>query len=563
MKPLFSSLTRLRVRLAVIIAAALAPAGVLAIVQAVNAVEDLSDRQADLLEVLALNAVDVERAGLMEIRQTMRAVALDAGKALADEPDCRAKVQQLRTEHDWLLSIAILDRDGQSRCRTDDPFSIGDKAVWDEFLANPSFTLSGIRAGRTADESILEGYHPIDRSDGGAIALGVSINIASFRAVSSVANEDVDVALLDRSGEIIAANNEDGVQWLPTDRSMLRVFGDRRVDASDANGTVQTYIISSLVADQLWSVINVHETSVVANLFNAAGLTIIAPIAIWLIAVIVAYFAIELLVTRHIGELRRVAVRIGNGDLQAAAAGLDDAPTEIKALGASITAMRDKIADREAELTQTLDVQRRLLLEIHHRVKNNLQTISSLLNLESARITSPETQAQIASIQGRIHSLAMVHQNLYAAENLEEVALDQLTRDIASHLQDSLAPEGEASTTEMKLEPLVAPTIMATPTALFLSEALGNAFKHAASPPDVRVSLARRGAWIDLTISNILATSSERDQEDASGLGLQLMRGFAKQVGGTFDMGRRDGRFYVSLSLPADQNPSLFSVRKS
>lgn len=563
MRRFLTSLTRLRVRLAVIIAVALAPAGVLAIVQAINAVDALAEQQTDLVEVQAQSAVDVERANLMEIRQALRLAASDTTQILEDGEDCRQPFAQLQAEHNWLLNVVIFDSQGQSRCSTGNPVSVGSLDEWTAFVANPAFTLSAVRIGRLTGKRVLIGYYPLRGTTEDAIAIGMSIDVDSFEAISSIASEGVEAALLDRSGAIITSNDDIAADWLPEDRSALLIFGDRRVNALDANDAPRNYVVSSLVPEQLWSVVNAPAPSLAANLFSVAGLSILAPIAIWLIAVSVAYFAIDLLVTRHVGELRRVAVRIGGGDLQAEVTGLDDAPTEIRALGASITAMRDKIADRESELKRTLEVQHRLLLEIHHRVKNNLQTISSLMNLERSRIRSPEAQAQIDSIQGRIHSLAMVHQNLYAAENLEEVALDQLTRNIASHLQDSLAPDGEESITRMELEPLVAPTVMATPIALFLSEALGNAFKHAARPPDVHISLSRQGTWITLSVDNIVEQAIAAKPDTSSGLGMELMRGFAKQIGGSFDTGMADGRFHVSLQVPTDRHLDLFSVRKT
>jgi len=380
-----------------------------------------------------------------------------------------------------------------------------------------------------------------------------------FEGISAVSNANINVALIDKEGTVISADDIGDASWLPTNRSDFHIFGDRQITTVDSTGAFRSYFVFSLAEGHLWAVVNSEPASFLDNVLSVAGLSILAPIAIWLIAVIVAYFAIDILVTRHVAELRRAAVRIGAGNLDVPLHGMADAPSEIRALGASITAMGQKIGDREAELKATLEVQRRLLLEIHHRVKNNLQTISSLMNLEGARVKSAEGRAVISTIQARIHSLAMVHQNLYAAENLEEVALDQLTRDIASHLEESLAPEGEENTTAVELEPLVAPTVLATPIALFMSEALGNAFKHAAQPPDIRLSLRQEGGLICLSVSNAVKADAPEERE---GLGSDLMRGFAKQLGGVFEAKVDEGRFFVSLKVPQNRDTSLFSVRK-
>lgn len=559
---IFNSLTRLRTRLAVIIAIALAPAGVLAVVQAINAVGAVSEQQTELFEIQALSAIDVERALLIEIRQVLRTAARQAEVGAEAGETCLPQFKRLRAEYKWLLNASVFDAEGQTTCSTDKPIDVGDQPSWKAFTENPIYTLSAVRTGQQTGKRILLGYYPFADPRPEAIAIGLNIDVARFQAIASFDGGNLEVALLDREGEVITAN-DDEADWLPEDRTILKLFGDRRIKAKDALGLDRSYFVSSLVPGQLWAVVNNRPQSISNSLLSLAGLSVIAPIAIWLIAVIVAFFAIDFLVTRHFTGLRRAAVRIGDGDLNTPIGDFNDAPSEVKALGISIRAMRDKIADREAELTQTLDMQHRLLLEIHHRVKNNLQTISSLMNLESARISSPETRDAIETIQGRIHSLAMVHQNLYAAENLEEVALDQLTRDIASHLEDSLSPEGERSISEMDLEPLVAPTILATPISLFLSEALGNAFKHSATPSDIKLSLARVDDEFVLSVSNSQSTDSTIKQDGPSGLGLELMQGFAKQVGGAFNSGSTaSGRFFATLSVPADRKTDLFSVRK-
>ncbi len=547
-----------------IIALALAPAGVLAVVQAVNAVGVLSEQETELFEIQALSAIDAERALLIEIRQVLRTAA-NAAETVADAGEsCLPQFKRLKAEYQWLLNASIFDRNGAATCSTDTLIDVGDQPGWRAFSRNPIYTLSAVRTGQQTGKRILLGYYPFTTPEDDAFAVGMSIDVARFNAIASVDGGNLEVALLDREGEVITANDDDGADWLPEDRSILKLFGDRRIQASDATGVKRNYFVSALVPGQLWAVVNNRPQTFAKSLYSVAGLSVVAPIAIWLIAVAVAYFAIDLLVTRYIGALRRAAVKIGDGDLSTPIGDFEEAPSEVRSLGASIRAMRDKIADREAELTQTLDLQRRLLLEIHHRVKNNLQTISSLMNLESARITSEETREVIEAIQGRIYSLAMVHQNLYAAESLEEVALDQLTRDIASHLEDSLAPEGEASITAMELEPLVAPTILATPVSLFLSEALGNAFKHSGTPSDIKLSLGRVDDLFILSVSNSLPDQPMETEGGPSGLGLELMQGFAKQVGGAFASGvDQDGRFAATLSVPADRGNALFSVRKS
>jgi two-component sensor histidine kinase len=134
--------------------------------------------------------------------------------------------------------------------------------------------------------------------------------------------------------------------------------------------------------------------------------------------------------------------------------------------------------------------QEALLKEAHHRVKNNLQVITSLLRLESSRIEPPSTKAVRKDVQNRIQSMALLHETLYRSGKFAEVDLAAYLRVLAGHLALTLAP-GQV---ELRLE-LAGVRVgldQAIPCGLILNELLSNAFKRAF--PD-----GRRGVvWVEL-----------------------------------------------------------------
>lgn len=553
---------RLRVRLAVIVAAAMAPAGVLAVSQALDALDAAEARRDRQLEATALSAIDDERAAFVEIRQAVRQTAAAVDFALSNGERCGAALDAMLSGNAWAMAASVHDAEGVSICGPAEGATIADLGAWRRFMESRRYQLSAVGRSEFTEANAILALHPA--SEESDLAVSVVIGADFLRQLLYEKVEDYPYALIDGAGDRLLLPGHEDESWLPEDRSVLQIFDDGQVEATDSQGAKRNYFVSVMEPGQVWSVTAAPPLSALDVLLSIEAIAIMSPLALWLIAVAVAYFAIDTLVTQHIGSLRRVAARIGEGDLDAPIRGFGDAPYEIRALAAAIHVMRDKIADREASLRDTLDVQRRLILEIHHRVKNNLQTISSLLNLESRRARAPRDEAMLRTIQNRIHSLAMVHQNLYSAQRLEEVSLDQLARDIASHLEESLAPETGAAPIAFDLEPLTASTNLATPFALFLSEAIGNAFKHGRPPFSIEVALRQIEGQFALTVSNLCDPVDDPEDKPAAGpghLGLKLMSGFARQIGAAFDSETRDGRYHARLTGTLSSEDQLFSIR--
>lgn len=553
----FIGLGRLRQRLAVIIAAALAPAGVLAVVQGLNALEAAAERRSEQLEARTLDAVADERAALVEIRQTIRVAAAAVQAELVEAGGCKRTFRSLTDDHGWLDAALILDRDGVAVCGAQAPFDMKSDPDWRAFSTDPRYHIAGSRPDGAAGVTAL---HPLPRWDMNAFALMVRIDPAYLEQRMRDGPDAPDITLLDRSGRAFFAAKGRPEAWLPEDRALLTPYSDRSFDDFDSAGIRRTYFASALEPGQIWAVSAMTKPKLTEVLVGPEGRALFAPLALWLIAVAVAYFAIDALVTRHVGALRRTAVRIGRGELDTPVGDYDDAPSEVRSFAEAIGAMANNLSERDAKLRETLDVQRRLLLEVHHRVKNNLQTISSLMNLESRRARDPQSQRAIRVIQDRIHSLAMVHQNLYAAENLEEVALDQLITDISAHLAASLGPSGPKERIRTTLEPIAVPTPIATPVALFLSEALGNAFKHGGAAPGVDIELRREEDRFTIAVRNRV-TGPAGPAAEGDGLGVRLMEGFAKQIGGELEITETAETFEARLSGPVASTPALFKVR--
>ena len=228
-------------------------------------------------------------------------------------------------------------------------------------------------------------------------------------------------------------------------------------------------------------------------------------------------------------------------------------PGEFEVVAESLQAAATRLAEREAELQRATTRQELLLKEVHHRVKNNLQVVASLLNLQASRLRQPEARAAFQSARDRVRALSTLHRHLYIQGELHTINMRGFLRELCGQLFQAM---GEAEGARIGLE-VEAPEVQmlsdqAVPLALIVTEAVGNALKYAF--PDgraghVTVRLDAAGESARLIIQDdgvgIPAGRAETEAGPRDGLGLQLIRGFARQLGAVLTVDQGSGTRYV------------------
>lgn len=195
-------------------------------------------------------------------------------------------------------------------------------------------------------------------------------------------------------------------------------------------------------------------------------------------------------------------------------------------------------------LEASLNEKEALLKEVHHRVKNNLQLISSLLNLQASRITDPITAALFADSRNRVRSMALVHENLYRAGNFAEIEMQTHVLSLCTHLRRAygralveIMAESDDVTLDMD---------RAVSCGLIINELVSNAFKHA-FPGErtgyikVRFGRSDNGTCILTVADDGIGMPEQFDFIETRSLGLQLVRDLVEQLHGTFSVDRTGG----------------------
>ncbi len=186
-----------------------------------------------------------------------------------------------------------------------------------------------------------------------------------------------------------------------------------------------------------------------------------------------------------------------------------------------------------------------LLKEVHHRVKNNLQIVMSLLSTQSAYLQNSDAIDAIRESQNRVQSISLIHQKLYSGTNIASIDMPAYITDLISYLRDCFDTKKSNIRFEQLVEPIKMDLAQAVPLGLILNEAITNAIKYAFAGNGGAVIIALQIIGIDtllLTIAdNGKGLPDDFDIRTASSLGMEMMKALSKQLGGTFEIKSKAG----------------------
>ena len=219
------------------------------------------------------------------------------------------------------------------------------------------------------------------------------------------------------------------------------------------------------------------------------------------------------------------------------------------------TGLNREIEERreaEKQLAKSVQEKEMLLKEIHHRVKNNLQIIISLLQLQSDHIEDPGLRHLLVESEVRIRSMAIVHETLYQSDNLAAIDLGDYVDSLSPYLMHTYGIDNV--TLKMETEKLMVDLDMAIPCGLILNELITNAIKHAYEPEQggqLSIGLTRTASGnIRLKIAdNGRGLPPGFDWSRSETLGMQLLQGLAQQLGATVDMDSGNGTC-IAIEFP-------------
>jgi two-component sensor histidine kinase/sensor domain CHASE-containing protein len=195
-----------------------------------------------------------------------------------------------------------------------------------------------------------------------------------------------------------------------------------------------------------------------------------------------------------------------------------------------------------------------LLKEIHHRVKNNLQVISSLLDLQAKASGDPRMVALLNESRGRLRAMSLIHEKLYQTDAAAGIPMSGYLRELVEHLRNSMLQVPKAVEIQVDVEEIALDMDVAVPCGLIVHELVSNALKHAfpnGREGGVRVRMGRKegGLFLEVRDNGIGLPDGLRIDSPAT-LGLRIVKILVSQLKGSMDVGREAGSRF-SVSFPA------------
>jgi two-component sensor histidine kinase len=222
-------------------------------------------------------------------------------------------------------------------------------------------------------------------------------------------------------------------------------------------------------------------------------------------------------------------------------------PRELIVLTEGMNAFIDRIREQQAVLQQSVHEKNILIREIHHRVKNNLQVIASLLNLQSGEVMHPADAELFERSHDRVISIALVHEQLYQNDSLSMIPFDRYLQDLVGHIRNAVQTDG--ITIRLDVESCSLGIDLAAPCGLIVSELITNALKHAfprGGPGTIDVRFRLQEGYYQLEVAD---TGEGMTDGSSTSLGMTLIRTLAEQIGGTMDISGTDGTT-IRISFP-------------
>ena len=385
---------------------------------------------------------------------------------------------------------------------------------------------------------------PMGRFDGAMVAL---IPLSSLQPDMDDPSlpEGSQAALTDSDGHLLTATDIDAFT-LTRDEPLTGWVQRARADASaifeadDAAGRPRVYAGAALAGRDVYALLSAPAPGLLSwARLNPVG-ALFMPVLAWFLAFSAVMWVSERVVVRWLNYLERVASIYAKGRFSVRPVQAMNAPAEIRVLARTLDDLAESIVTRDAALTASLEEKDALMREIHHRVKNNLQIISSLLSMQQRALTDPASKAAVGDTRQRISALALIYRTLYQSDDLRYADARIFLTELVGQLVASETGRGHLVTSTVEADSLVVDPDKLAPLALWLVEAVTNAQKHAfvGRGGDLKVRFVVHGETSVLEVQDDGPGVSETFR---AGVGRTLMGAFAKQLRGSVEMVPAEG----------------------
>lgn len=518
-----------------VITLALLPIAAVSILQGLSRAElDVAAARERLIQSARATAASDQNL-LASAEQILRAVS-----SLPDvrdiSGDCDAILADTLVGIRYFSNISRVDAAGHVACSAMPlarGLNIADQDVFRRARAGGGLVVSGETKSRVTGQNVIGALLPLYTPEGdfhGALAITLDVHWIDYMLRATTLPPGAAVAVYDRQGQVIATNNPEVARAVAASARANGFPDGAAHEVAAANGTWH-YGTASLIGNTIFVAYAMGAAELFGPTYLHVALDFMIPIVTIVLAWVLIWWFTDRQVTQWIFYLRRMAAayRAGHYVIRPEMAG---SPAEIRMLGDAMGEMAAGIEDRDRRLHEAVDLKTTLIKEIHHRVKNNLQIVMSLLSLQANQVRDPGAREALMQAQTRINALALVHRILNELENQSTLDLKDLLSELCRQIGEGIGAEHVR--VEVDVPSRVVSGSVAVAVALFTVEVLTNIFKHAFPAQRegvIRVTMTETG---DGNLKLAIADNGVGfvEGETARSVGSRLIKTFGLQLGG-------------------------------
>ncbi|WP_187393028.1 sensor histidine kinase [Maritimibacter fusiformis] len=543
---------------ALFLTVAILPVGLIAVSKVREVRERVEISQYEQIRTLTARAVQPERDAITAAFGLAKGLASAVALLDPDEARCSQIMAQSTFSIPDLLFVGFVREGGWSRCNNlGRTFDFTDQPQTRELFDNKKPKVMFTPAGGASGRAVVIVAQPVNAPDDsflGFISLSLPVtSMAAARERHSIPDA-LDLVTFNDTGEVLTADmmNQPLADVLPRGLALetLGELAPKSFATETEAGERRLFLVTTIYPGRAFALASFSPERGVLTPGSPERTTIVTTLAMWLAGVVVALIGFYLLAVRPLETLGTRMRHFAGGRRVLEDVDRPSALREFETINRTFVQMARKIIRDEADLENALYEREALLREVHHRVKNNLQLISSILNMEQRQTDTPEVRQKLTRLQGRLSGLASVYRELYESETFSSVRIDRLLDALLRQLSPSSGDGADGVRISLSLDPVTLVPDQAAQLALLSVEAFSNALEHHAPDADgvnaIAVNL-RDGPddWVTLEVVNSAAAAHGTPTQVS--LGARLIDAFALQLGGSAERDASPGRYSVTV----------------
>lgn len=508
----------------------------------------------------ALAAARLVAAELAQVVEGSRQLMIAMGRHPAvpdDVPGCVSYFKSVMAGLPIYREAAVIDASGKFICSTIDippTLDVRDRLYFDGPIKTGALTVGTLVQGRVTRSTSIHISMPFNKGDGvnrGVIVLILNPERLAQDLSSRPWRTNHRVIVMDREGSLVFTipqkGEEDAREIAKAVFPIARISRGGVARASDARGRPQIVGYAPLeeVPAALVTAVSIDRDRALAEVRQTAWRSILFAIAAVILAVAGTIWAANVLIRRPVKAIVAVVNQRERGETDVQFPNLDPR-TDLGQLSSALSRMSDSI-------NGLLEQKTFLLRELQHRVMNSLNLLSSVLDLQRRHTADPDARDQLARARDRVISIGSVYRQLYQADHAGRVEFSEFLKKLCEDSQNAYG--GYRHRIEVDAEPLQISGSKAVALAVLTHELITNVLKHAYAADEtgpIFVSLKRsaNGSW-ELRFSDRgKGLPPDFDTSKSKSLGLKVILGTAKQLGGSVEMVRLDKGTEFLIRLP-------------